>query len=254
MRIAVLGCAGGIGAGLRTTAFLVDGDVLVDAGTGVGDLGYDDMRGIRHVFLTHSHLDHSVGIPLLADSVFEERDEPLVVHARQATIDALRTHIFNWQIWPDFAQLPSVSEPVVRFEPIEPGEVHYVDARSFEAIEVAHTVPAVGFLCLDAGTGVCFSGDTSTNDTLWPALNRANRLDLLIVEVGCPNDEEELAHLSGHYSPRLLAADLGKLDRRPRIAVTHLHPRYEELTMAQLVEALPDYDICRLQPQDSFAL
>jgi hypothetical protein len=43
MQIRVLGCSGSIAAGSRTTSFLVDDDVLVDAGTGVGDLTLDEM-------------------------------------------------------------------------------------------------------------------------------------------------------------------------------------------------------------------
>ena len=58
MQIRILGCSGGVSANLRTTSLLVDGDVLIDAGTGVGDLSLEEMSRIQHVFLTHSHLDH----------------------------------------------------------------------------------------------------------------------------------------------------------------------------------------------------
>ncbi len=43
MRIRMLGCSGGIGLGSRTTAMLVDNDVLIDAGTGIGDLALSDL-------------------------------------------------------------------------------------------------------------------------------------------------------------------------------------------------------------------
>ena len=62
MRIRILGCSGGIGAGSRTSAMLIDDDVLLDAGTGIGDLALDDLNSIRHVFLTHAHLDHVAGL------------------------------------------------------------------------------------------------------------------------------------------------------------------------------------------------
>jgi ribonuclease BN (tRNA processing enzyme) len=73
MRIRILGCSGGNGAGSRTSAMLVDNDVLLDAGTGVGDLAIEELHSIRHVFLTHAHLDHIAGLPMLIDSNFEER-------------------------------------------------------------------------------------------------------------------------------------------------------------------------------------
>jgi len=56
MKLRIRGCSGGIGANLRTTAMLLDDDVLIDAGTGVGDLTLDEMLRIDHVFVTHSHL------------------------------------------------------------------------------------------------------------------------------------------------------------------------------------------------------
>jgi cAMP phosphodiesterase len=254
MRLRVLGCSGGFGFGLRTSAFLVDDDVLIDAGTGVGDLTYDEMRCIDHVFVTHSHLDHVASIPLLVDTLLGERHEPLVVHAQQTTIDALRAHLFNGQIWPDFTTLPSLEAPALRFEAIEPGEVARVGQRRFEAIEVNHAVAAVAFRCAGETGSFCFSGDTSTNDTLWPALNAAGPLDWLIVELGFPNRESELADLAKHYCPTLLARDLAKLDACPPIAVTHLKAGSEAETMAELEAALPQYRLLRLQGGESFQL
>lgn len=254
MRLRILGCSGGIGAGLRTTAFLVDDDVLIDAGTGVGDLSHEELRRIRHVFVTHSHLDHVASIPMLVDSLFDDLGEPLIVHGQQATLDALHQHLFNWRIWPDFSQLPEPGRAMLRFELLEPGDSVTIDERTFESIPVRHTVPAVAYRCSNAHAAFCFSGDTSTNDSLWPALNRAGRLDMLIVEVGFPNDHAEIARAALHYSPELLAADLLKLDGRPRIAVTHLRPGEEGRTIDQLRAALPDHDIHRLQGGESFQL
>ena len=47
MKLRILGCSGGIGGEhLRTTSLLVDDDVLIDAGTGVGDLPIADLARI----------------------------------------------------------------------------------------------------------------------------------------------------------------------------------------------------------------
>src|SRR6059058_3746056 len=99
MNIRVLGCSGSIAAGSRTTAFLLDDDVLIDAGTGVGELTLAELTRIEHILISHSHLDHVLAIGLLADSVMRERAAagrgPIRVHALPETIAALRTHIFN---------------------------------------------------------------------------------------------------------------------------------------------------------------
>jgi len=68
IKLKILGCSGGIGGEhLRTTSLLVDDDVLIDAGTGVGDLSIAEMARIDHVFLTHTHLDHIACLPLMID-------------------------------------------------------------------------------------------------------------------------------------------------------------------------------------------
>src|SRR4029450_5819146 len=92
--VQVLGCSGSIAAGCRTTSFLLDDDVLIDAGTGVGDMPLDALSRIEHILISHSHLDHILSIGLLADSVMRERAArgPIQVHPLPETLAALRTH------------------------------------------------------------------------------------------------------------------------------------------------------------------
>ncbi|MEM9209389.1 MAG: 3',5'-cyclic-nucleotide phosphodiesterase, partial [Pseudomonadota bacterium] len=146
MRITILGCSGGIGAGSRTSAMLIDDDVLLDAGTGVGDLALDDLHPIRHVFLTHAHLDHVAGLPMLIDSIFaDEVDVPVTVYGRAETLKAIQDHLFNWVIWPDFAVLPTPEQPMLRYQLCNPGDTITIGHRDFHAIDVAHSVPAIGY-------------------------------------------------------------------------------------------------------------
>src|SRR5437764_1081328 len=126
MMIRVLGCSGAIAAGCRTTSFLLDDSVLIDAGTGVGDLALDELARVDHILISHSHLDHVLSIGLLADSVLRlraaQRRGPIIVHALPETLAALRDHIFNGVIWPDFTRPPSVEAPVLQFKPIAAGD------------------------------------------------------------------------------------------------------------------------------------
>lgn len=93
MRIKVLGCSGGVGPGLRTTSLLVNEELLIDAGTGVGDLSIAQQRRIRNVFLTHCHLDHVCGLAFMADNLFDLIDQPIEVHAPVDTLRAVREQI-----------------------------------------------------------------------------------------------------------------------------------------------------------------
>jgi len=147
MKIRVLGCSGAIAAGCKTTAFLLDEDVLIDAGTGVADLDLAALARIDHVLLSHSHLDHVLGVPLLADAVLRLRAQagrpPIQVHALAPTLEALRQHLFNGVIWPDFTRLPSAEHPVLALQPIEIGQRLDLGAgRVIEVLSAEHTVPA----------------------------------------------------------------------------------------------------------------
>jgi glyoxylase-like metal-dependent hydrolase (beta-lactamase superfamily II) len=112
----------GIGGSLRTTAFLVDEDILIDAGTGVGDLSLEQLAKIDHIFVSHSHLDHVTSIPFLVDTVCWMRRNPIVVHGIKETLDILRAHLFNWKIWPDFTQIPNGDNPFMVYSEIKVGQ------------------------------------------------------------------------------------------------------------------------------------
>jgi ribonuclease BN (tRNA processing enzyme) len=235
MRLRVLGCSGGIGGRhLRTTSFLVDGDVLIDAGSGVGELSLAELTRIDHVFVTHSHLDHVTSIPFLVDTVGAMRSRPLVVHATAATIEILRNHLFNWAIWPDFSEIPSAQAPFMRYEAVELGRRVTLDERAFIPLPAVHTVPAIGYQ-LDSGRGsLVFSGDTGPNDALWAAVNAIRNLKVLIIETAFSNREYQLAAMSQHLCPSMLAGELAKLALRPEVWITHLKPGEIELTMQEI--------------------
>jgi len=171
MKVRVLGCSGAIARDCRTTAFLVDEHILVDAGTGVGDLTVDEMLAIDHVLLTHCHLDHIAALPLMLDAVGTRRSKPLTLHALPETISALQQHIFNGVIWPDFSRLPSSHAPFIRYAPINTGQQLEAAGIAVEVLPAVHTVPAVGYALRGSEGWWAFSGDTGPNPALWQRLN-----------------------------------------------------------------------------------
>lgn len=234
MKLKILGCSGGIGGNLRTTSFMLDHDVLIDAGTGVNELSLTEISMIDHVFVTHSHLDHVACIPLMVDSTWIMRDRPLTIYAIEETLDILKQHIFNWKIWPDFSAIPDIRQPSMRYQPIKLGEAVMLGGRKITAIPANHTVPAVGFHLDSGGASLVYSGDTTSNDAVWKVVNRIENLRYLIIETAFPDSEQELAVLSRHLCPSLLVEELKKLRREAEIFVTHLKPGEVELTMQQI--------------------
>lgn len=236
MNVRVLGCSGAIAAGSKTTAFLIDDDLLVDAGTGVGDLALDELARIDHILLSHSHLDHIVSIPLLADSVIAQRERPITVHALPQTLAALRAHVFNNVIWPDFTRLPSPEQPVLRFAPLQLGQRLRLGTREVEVLPAQHTVPAVGYAVRearpDAGWWV-YTGDTGPNPALWPLLS-GRKVAALVIETAFSDREQELARRSRHLSPGMLAEELAALPPGVPVFITHTKPGELERVVAEL--------------------
>ncbi len=237
MRLRVLGCSGGIGGRhLRTTSVLLDGDVLLDAGSGVGDLTLAELSQIDHIFITHSHLDHVTSIPFLVDTVGGMRAKPLTIYATRATIEILKNHLFNWAIWPDFTEIPTPEAPFMRYREMEVGATVTLGNRRITAIPARHTVPAVGYHLDSGAASLVFTGDTGQNDALWRIVNRIANLTFLIIETAFSNKERQLAEVSRHLCPATLAEELAKLERSPEIYITHLKPGEIEPTMLEIEE------------------
>jgi ribonuclease BN (tRNA processing enzyme) len=237
MKIRVLGCSGSIAAGSRTTSFLVDRDILIDAGTGVGDLALDELAAIEHICISHSHLDHVLSIGLLADSVLRLREAagkpPIRIHALPQTILALQQHIFNGVIWPDFTRLPSAEHPVLAFEPFAIGDVLELAGRRIEVLSAAHTVPAVGFAVLHEGGAWVYTGDTGPNPELWERL-RGLSVSHLVIETAFGDDEKELANVSRHLCPAMLGAELERLGGSVDVRITHIKPGEVDAVMGEI--------------------
>jgi len=246
--IRVLGCSGSIAARCHTTAFLLDDDILLDAGSGVGELRLDELARIDHILLSHSHLDHILSIPLLADSVMKLRAgpqgsmsdlRPIHVYALPETLEAMRRHIFNGVIWPDFTRLPSAAHPILVFHEFTVGQVLTFPARGgvadrqIHVLPAAHTVPGVGF-GVDTPQGWwVFSGDTGPNPALWKALS-GQRIAQLVIETAFGDEEAHLAKISGHLSPQSLAEELEQLDGEVSVYITHPKPGEVPSVLAQI--------------------
>lgn len=240
VRLQVLGCSGSIAVGSRTTAFLLDDAVLIDAGTGVGDLDLDAMARIDDIVLSHSHLDHVLAIPLMADSVMKARFAdpargPIRVHGLPATLAALRNHLFNGQLWPDFTAIPSRERPILSLHPFAIGDRLRLGpyARDVDVLPAAHTVPACGFAVDTAQGWWVYSGDTGPNPALWQVL-KGRRIAHLVIETAFGDEERWLADLSGHLAPSSLAAELAQLDGSVPVHITHPKPGEMAAVVAQI--------------------
>ncbi len=254
VKVRVLGCSGGIGGGLRTTSMLVDADILIDAGTGVGDLSLEQLAKIDHIFVSHSHLDHVTSIPFLVDTVCWMRASPIIVYGIKEVLDILRAHLFNWKIWPDFTQIPDGDNPFMVYREIRVGEAVELHGRRFTPIPANHTVPAVGYLLDNGRNALIFSGDTSSNPALWKVVNATQNLKYLIIETAFSNKERNIAIASKHLCPDMLAEELEQMRVSPEVFITHLKPGEGALTMKEVSQAAGRWRPRMLENNQEFSL
>lgn len=247
MRITVLGCTGGVAADLRTTCLMLDDDILIDVGTGAGDLTLTEMLCINTVFLTHSHLDHAGLLPMVADMVGTRRNSPLTVYALPETIATLRQDMFNFRLWPDYSRLPAPDDPYIVFHPVAVGETVELSGRRVTPLPVRHAVPAVGYQVDSGKASFVFSGDTTYHEPFWTALNAIGNLSYLMIETTFLNHNRAGAEAAGHMRPELLAQGLKQLNKPVRLLITHMEPGNEDATMAEIQAAAGEFKPERLK-------
>lgn len=236
--IRILGCSAGACRDLRTTALLVNGDTLLDCGSGVGDLTLEEMGAVRQVFLTHAHLDHVLFLPLLADATLATRKGPLEVYALPGTIQALRQHLFNDVLWPDYTSQPDSAAPYIRLIQLCLGESVSVQTCRYTALPARHSITSSGYW-LDAGSGsLAFSGDSGDCPEFWEAVNGISNLRYVMIETTMRNEEEAAAQHGGHTTPAQLAHSVARLQRPAEILVTHIEPDKRDGVKMQVRAAL----------------
>jgi cAMP phosphodiesterase len=227
VELSVLGCHGGESPRHKTTCFLIDGRLAIDAGAITSGLSLEKQREIDWILITHAHLDHVKDLATLADNVFGRRRKPVKVYCTRGTFKTLRTHFFNDRLWPDFTALPNTRRPTMQLVEMPFDEPTRVGPYTVTAIPVAHPIESVGFLVRSRTGTLAISGDTGPTDRFWKAVNAAKELSTLLVEVSFPNSMQRLADVSMHLTPRALATELDKLERDGfPILLYHLKPTY----------------------------
>jgi ribonuclease BN (tRNA processing enzyme) len=224
MKFRVLGCYGGSVKGRHLSCYVLNDTVALDAGSLTYTLTLEEQLRIRHIIITHSHLDHNTGLPFFADNVFGRINEPVSVYGSPPVLASLRKHMFNDVLWPDFTRLPSHDSPTIEFNEIRDGQPFRIDRLTFTPIPVNHITPTAGFVICDSRSSIVFTSDTGPTEMVWEAANRAKNLKAVITETSFPNEEEGLARVSGHMTPELLERELRKVSRRVRVLINHLKP------------------------------
>ncbi len=239
MKVKILGCSGSETIGHMPPGFLVNETVMLDAGTITAALSIEAQSKITDIFISHTHLDHIKSVLFLADNIIGRIKKPVNIRAIPKVIDAIRKHLMNNIIWPDFTKIPTVQNPkspVLAYKPLPAGKTVSVAGLRVKAIPMNHPVPAVGFLVSDGKTSLLYTADTGPNEGIWREAAKAKNLNAIIVDTSFPNSLEFIADASGHFTPAQLHRDLtqAKVAFNVPIYIYHIKPVYQQKVISEL--------------------
>jgi 3',5'-cyclic-nucleotide phosphodiesterase len=235
VELRVLGCHGGETPKHRTSAFLIDERLAVDAGALTSGADLETQSALDAVLVSHAHLDHVRDLATLADNRSQAGAPPLPIVGTASTLAALKKHFFNDLLWPDFSRLPSRRRPAIRYVKAEVEVPMRIAGYTVRAISVHHAIDCCAFVITGSTGSLAYSGDTGPTKRLWEVLNATPDLKALLMEVSLPNSEGRLARASGHHTPETLARDMGRLHRARDLPTLlyHIKPTFQAVVEKQ---------------------
>ena len=256
MKIRVLGCHGGETPRHRTSSFLVDESLAIDAGALTSALELPDQHKVQAVLVSHAHMDHVRDLATIADNRCQQGGPPLEIVGLRSTLDVLRKHFFNDLLWPDFSRIPAGNTGMtIVYREVEPEQTVTVAGKSVLPVHVSHTIDTAAFIVSDGKRSIAYSGDTGPTDRLWEVLQQRKRLDALLMEVSFPNDSAALAKVSGHHTPKSLDEEMRKLDRAEDVPTLlyHIKPYFQREVEEQLSRVKKwNLTVCALEQEYEF--
>ena len=238
MELHVLGCHGGETPKHRTSAFVLDKKLAIDAGALTSGLDIKDQCALKAILVSHAHLDHVRDLSTIADTRAQASAPPLTIAGTKFTLDLLKKHFFNNLLWPDFAAIPSKAHPTIVYQEIPLEKPTDVVGYRVRAIHVHHTIDTCGFVIEGKGGAIAYSGDTGPTDRLYEVIDATPNMRALLMEVSFPNDEQKLATVSGHHTPKSLAIDLAKIEKPKDLATLlyHIKPHFQKEVERELAK------------------
>lgn len=216
------------------TSYLINGTVAIDAGC----LGFhgtpQEQEAIRHVFLTHSHADHTASLPIFVENAWTPAENCPRVYGSRETLDAVQSHIFNDVMWPDFVALSKNMPPFLNLFGLQAEVPVEVDGLHVTPVPVDHLVPTFGYIVSDGKSAVIFGGDSGPTKRLWEVAHRTPGLRAVFLEACFPNSLTRLAEESLHLTPEMFSSEVAKIPAGVKVVAVHIKVRYREEVIREL--------------------
>lgn len=228
MEVNIIGAHGGVTRGYSATSYLIDNKLLIDAGSMASALDIKAQLAIDNILLSHPHLDHIKDLAFICDNCFGLRKDPFQVYCHQTTEKAIREHLFNDTIWPDFSELPNKDNPTIVFNNIKSEELLTLGDYKVTPVHVTHPCDALGFIVEKGDVAIAFTQDTKATDRIWEVAKSFKNLKAIFTEVSFPNKLQTVADLSDHHTPQSMYREIPKMPKEVPIYLGHLKPNYQE--------------------------
>ncbi len=240
MQVTIIGGHGGVTRNYHATSYLIDDSLLIDAGSVAAGLDIQAQLKIDHVLLSHAHLDHTKDLAFMCDNCFGLKGKPFQVYCHKNVYHAVKTHLFNDLIWPDFSVLPTKENPTITFNTIEPEKKIILGDYTVEPVHVNHPVigreEAYGFIVEKGDKAILFTQDTKATDRIWEVGKKYENLKAIFTEVSFPNKLQAVADISDHHSPSTIKEEIKKMPGKVPIYLGHLKPNYQEELIQEITE------------------
>jgi ribonuclease Z len=193
MKLLFLGTAGYHPNERRQTTCLMlpEVGIVLDAGTGLFRIRNHLQTPTLDIFLSHAHLDHTFGLTVLLDALFEKPMERVTVHGDGEKLKAIERHLFSHELFP-------VAPPYIA-RPIEQALVLACGARVTH-FPLAHPGGSLGYRFDWPDRSLGFVTDTTAAGEHSPYLPHVRGVDLLVHECNFRDGQEEWAEKTGHSS------------------------------------------------------
>ena len=231
------------------SSYLVDDAVVID-GVSIGlQADLDLQRRVRHVFLTHAHLDHLASLPLLLENAYVPGPHCVEVLASAGVLEAVRRDLLNDRMWPDFFALSTPGDRFLTATTIEPLVTVERAGLRITPVPVSHCTETLAMVVDDGTSCVAFAADTGPTELLWSHLADRTNVRAVFLECSFPESLERLATACGHLSPATFATQVARLPRGVRTLVVHRKAAHTATIAAELAaRALPGVELAEAGP------
>lgn len=236
MLVRIIGGHGGVSPGFKATSYLIDGKLLLDAGSVASGIQIEEQSNIDHILISHAHLDHISDLAFLADNCFGLKGRPFEIYANSPVREAIKTHLLNDVIWPDFTKLPNSENPTLRIHDVKPEMQLVLGDYRIMPIPVNHSTGALGFIIERKNASVVFTQDTGPTDKIWEYAREVKNLKAIFTEVSFPNSMAKVATASQHHTPATMKEEIKKMPKDVPIFLGHLKPNFQSQLFKEIAE------------------